>query len=659
MRRVHVEATDDHVRQLAKERDPIGAVQELIWNSLDAEATKVDVEIKLTETGAVDRIVVTDNGHGMESELCESYFVRIGDSWKKTSLTSPNLNRPLHGRFGHGRLRGYALGSFLRWTTIADGTAGRFRTIVTANDTARNDFEISDSEPTKEETGTRFEAWGKQDPSLNKLLDESTKRKLAVAFATYLTSYPDVSLVYNGAVIDPQTTIDKISEYNIIFPFEGVDQEATIKIVEWDMKVSREIHLCEANGLPLQAVDAGIQAPGFEFTAYVTWASIEEHLGYYVLEDDETAIGSLVSSARDKMREHFKLRAVERRHKLVAKWQEQKVYPYEGEPASEAERVERETFDVVATTISRNLPATQGHKRVTLTLLRESLKYQPENMHRILEEVCRLAKPDRDTLDSLLNRTTMSAIIKASNSVASRLDFLAALKVIVFDPESRKIVKERSQLHKILENETWVFGEQYSLLVSDRSLDAVLARHIELIRGQTGQQLDPVRRDDGSVGIVDLMLSRASVEHDRRRHLVVELKAPRVVVGPREIGQITSYAEAVAEDPQFRDTSTEWDFWLVTTEMTRKARKETRQADRAPGLAWFYAEDGMNIRVWLKTWSEIIEECEVRLNYFREQFDHDPSVEHALEYLKSVHGSHVPDGLVLGAAARPSKEVRS
>lgn len=652
-----MEATDDHVRQLARERDPIGAIQEMIWNSLDAEATAVDVEIGLTETGAVDRVVVADNGHGMEPERCEPYFVRIGDSWKKTALTSPTLKRPLHGRFGHGRLRGYALGSFLRWITIADATKGRLRTTISAHDGARNDFEISDSEHTKEPAGTRFEAWGKQDASLNKLLSDNARKKVTVAFATYLTSYPDVQVTYNGELIDPQSAIDRMTEYSLGFSFDNTEHEAHIKVIEWGTKVNREIHLCEVNGLPLQAVDAGIQAPGFEFTAYVTWASIEDHLGSYVLEDEETAIGALIAAARDKMREHFKLRGVERRQQLVAKWQDQKVYPYEGEPSSEAERVERETFEVVATTISRNLPAAQGQKRVTLTLLKEALKHQPENMHRILDEVCRLGKADRDTLDGLLNRTTMSAIIKASSSVAARLDFLAALKIMVFDPETKKVVKERTQLHKILENETWVFGEQYSLLVSDRSLDTVLARHIELLRS-VDEKLEPVRREDGTVGIVDLMLSRARVEHDRRRHLIVELKAPRVVVGANELNQIKGYATAVAEDPQFRDVSTEWDFWLITTQMTKQARIESHQADRSRGLAWDYADGDIKIRVWLKTWSEIIEECHIRMQYFKDHFDHDPSIEHALEYLSSVHGSRIPAGLVLNAGLRPPEGVR-
>src|SRR5262249_41745027 len=155
--------------------------------------------------------------------------------------------------------------------------------------------------------------------------------------------------------------------------------------------------------------------------------------------------------------------------------------------------------------------------------------------------------------------TTLSSMIKASSNVADRLDFLAALSHMVFDPETRRMMRKRSQLHRILENEAWVFGDRYTLLVSDRSLDAVLDRHLSIL-GRTQRAPEPVRRADGSTGIVDLMLSRARREHDRRQHLIVELKAPDVTIGPRQMDQIKSYAQAVAFDPQFHDVRTEWDF---------------------------------------------------------------------------------------------------
>ncbi|MGC5033957.1 hypothetical protein [Micromonospora sp. DT229] len=232
------------------------------------------------------------------------------------------------------------------------------------------------------------------------------------------------------------------------------------------------------------------------------------------------------------------------------------------------------------------------------------------------------------------------------------LTFLTALQHMVFDPEVRRVLKERSQLHKILENEVWVFGERFNLLVSDRSLDAVLDRHLHAIGREIRNQV-PVRRPDGRVGIVDLMLSRARREHDRHQHLVVELKAPHVTVGHKEINQIEDYALAVVTDSQFADVRVEWDFWLVTTDMTEVAKAKAQSSDRPPGCIGQYQQGAASVRVWLRSWAQIIDSCRERLKYFQEQFAHDPTVEQAMDYLQAHHNGRIPEMLVPGQSAGP------
>src|SRR6266542_247658 len=97
MRRVHLEAAEDHVERLARENDPIGAVKELVWNGLDGDATRVEVVIELSPMEAVEKVRVIDNGTGIAPEACDAAFERIGGSWKKMTRRTPSLNRFLHG----------------------------------------------------------------------------------------------------------------------------------------------------------------------------------------------------------------------------------------------------------------------------------------------------------------------------------------------------------------------------------------------------------------------------------------------------------------------------------------------------------------------------------------------------------------------------------
>lgn len=51
--RIDLEAGADHVEALAHERNPVQAVIELVWNSLDAEAHYVSVNLLRNEAGGV------------------------------------------------------------------------------------------------------------------------------------------------------------------------------------------------------------------------------------------------------------------------------------------------------------------------------------------------------------------------------------------------------------------------------------------------------------------------------------------------------------------------------------------------------------------------------------------------------------------------------
>lgn len=643
MRRVHLEAAEDHVERLARERDPVGAVKEFIWNSLDADANSVVVEIERAELDSIDRITIKDDGSGIPPHSCASSFDRIGGSWKPGARLSLKERRPLHGRRGQGRLRGYALGAYLRWTTVAPDMTGQlFKTVISASNDARNDFVVSDPEPTDDAPGTLFEAWGRHS-GLGPLMAESAINKIITEFGPYLIRYPKLSVTYNGKPVEPGPAIIKDTLRPFRFTFDETEFLAEVRIIEWKMKVSRELHLCDENAVSMDIVDMGIKAPGFNFTAYILWSGVPDHLGDFVLIDDtQTAIGALVQAARTELRDHFKLRTRERRAELVEQWKADDVYPYRDEPSDEAELLERETFDTVAATISRHIPRTKRQQKITLALLRETVRHQPEHAHRVLDEIFRLSPDDKKELSRLLDRTSLANLIKAANSVADRLDFLRVLEHLVFDPEAVRHVKERVELHKILENETWVFGEHYGLLVSDRSLDAVLDRHLNQL-GRPARAPSPVRREDGSIGIVDLLLSRSQRENGRLQHLIVELKAPRVTVTEKELSQIKSYALAVAEDPQFAEVTVNWDFWLITNKMNGLARAEARQQGRPVGCVLDYAEGFTRVRVWLKTWSELIEDCRDRLHYFKDHFNHDPSVEQAFAYLEHSNAGIVSE----------------
>ena len=260
-----------------------------------------------------------------------------------------------------------------------------------------------------------------------------------------------------------------------------------------------------------------------------------------------------MEAAREQLREHFRARTGQLTKALIEEWKEEEVYPYKSVPRTAVEAAEQDLFDVVALAAAPavNRAGDRVSKRLTLGLIKESLEQSPGSLHRVFQQVLDLSEEKLEELDTLLRRTPLTVVITAAKKIADRLEFLRGLEILLYKPESTATLLERSQLHRILAGETWVFGEEYNLMGDDSSLTTVLEEHLDELGRQELAVDEPVRDERGKIQIVDIALGRAlRLNQNRREHLVVELKRPSVILGRDEITQIEGYAAAVASDPR-------------------------------------------------------------------------------------------------------------
>lgn len=82
-------------------------VTELVANAWDAEATEVDIDLDLQEK----KIVIRDNGHGMNRETIQAKFLTVGYARREKEGTDKSLNgkRRVMGRKGIGKLSMFSL----------------------------------------------------------------------------------------------------------------------------------------------------------------------------------------------------------------------------------------------------------------------------------------------------------------------------------------------------------------------------------------------------------------------------------------------------------------------------------------------------------------------------------------------------------------------
>ena len=236
--------------------------------------------------------------------------------------------------------------------------------------------------------------------------------------------------------------------------------------------------------------------------------------------------------------------------------------------------------------------------------------------------------------------------------VADRPAFSYSLRAVVYLDPFDEVIRERTQLQKLLEQNTWLFGEEYAAGTGDENLMSILKKHIEIL-GRDHLQPQTNERDIGALinqfnvhrkktpeslsRIPDLMLWQKFVERrpDEYEFLVVEIKRPGVHIGRKEIAQIEDYAKAVITAP-FADTDrTHWVFALVSDDLDEHARDRTHQQG-LPAHTIQRPRDGRyEIRVF--PWSQLIRAARARHEHLQKWLNDSASKEKVLALTEETY----------------------
>lgn len=205
---------------------PYIALAELVKNGYDADASRVTIEMDLEK----DRIIVRDNGHGMDLKEFKNFWMRIGSIHKRRQKFSRNLKRPLTGSKGIGRLSVQYLARELELSTIPEKNLHqklkahvKWEEAVRAEDLtqATVEYEIKSSDDgfdqgteivikgLKQEWGANFvqglarEIWWLQPPFRNPLADTTDPKKaFKIEFVSEQKTHEEIFTTQMNAILD-------------------------------------------------------------------------------------------------------------------------------------------------------------------------------------------------------------------------------------------------------------------------------------------------------------------------------------------------------------------------------------------------------------------------------------------------------------------------
>lgn len=114
----------EHLGLKLYQNKPTNVMAELVSNSWDADAERVAIQLRTTNTGQPSSIVVADDGTGMgETELQDSYLIVGKAKRSKADPTkkSARLLRTLMGRKGIGKLAPFGVAKIVDLVTVRGG----------------------------------------------------------------------------------------------------------------------------------------------------------------------------------------------------------------------------------------------------------------------------------------------------------------------------------------------------------------------------------------------------------------------------------------------------------------------------------------------------------------------------------------------------------
>ena len=321
-KQIFVQAQADHIESMFRS-SPLAAIEELVWNALDADAREVRVDLLTNALGAVEAVRVSDDGSGIDVLKADSTFGSLGGSWKRLSESTPAASRRLHGRHGRGRFKAFSLGGHVEWrTTMRIG--GELLSYCISGDADRPGVFELDSAPQGPASGTEVYVTNVR-ANCDSLLDAGeTVQNLAAKFALYLKSYPDVRIYFNGLPVTPVIVQKRTTEYKLAL---DSGDEAKLEVIEWKRKFVGAGRLVFAgpDGFQLYEQPAGIRpGGGVSFTAYLISPRLPALNAENALVMDELnpEVRMYLDAVKRTLKQHFADLGATREQQFRAEWTE-------------------------------------------------------------------------------------------------------------------------------------------------------------------------------------------------------------------------------------------------------------------------------------------------------------------------------------------------
>lgn len=628
-----VEITSNGIRKILNKYTPERAISEYVWNGFDAKATivKINFEFDNKEFDTIKEVRVCDNGIGICHEELASKFKQFYESQKNiTNDSSADLTR---GKNGYGRFTFHKFARFAKWETLYQkGNDIMTYDINISNDNLKDYTSTVPAKSQKKGTGTCV-VFNEIAPVIStSFVEKNLIPYLKAEFAWFLELKEEYKIFINDVELDYSSIIEAVENFTIAAKGQN-NQETSFdcKYIQWNTKMNDEYSRFYFlnNDLELKNTSTTLlnkKGDSFwhsiiivnDFFNEINCDSEDENTTQTKLFDnaaDRKLFKDLVAKLNDflkgKRRPFLRQQAVA----LVNKYEEEKVFPTFSD--NEWDKVRKQGLEDFIKELYEVEPAVfmklnKEQKRVFLELLNLVMDSGERNsLFKILDAVVELDSNDRKEFAKILETTRLKQVISTIKLISDRLLTLENLKQLVFNHELK--ANEINHLQSFIEKHYWVFGEEYRLVCAEEvKFEQALKKYIYILRGV--DEATYVAHPD-KYKEMDLFLAGTDFRDGKPHNVVVEIKNPTTIkqLKPLQLTQLETYMDVILKQDCFNDANEYWTFMLIGQDYDDIVGR--RVINKYTGLIL----TGDNYSLYVKKWSEIINEVDRRLKYLLEK----------------------------------------
>ncbi|PRM93682.1 hypothetical protein CJ673_09415 [Aliarcobacter cryaerophilus] len=548
---------------------------ELISNSYDADASRVDIRISLSSENSDERLItIEDNGHGMNSEDLKNRFFNISVSEQPIMSIK---GRRRKGNKGIGRLSGFKIGKNLKYTIIKQNQEFNFELSHKKIKELKNINDISieiNSQKTKKTSGVTIVI---REISHLDIPIDTLKQKLLSNFNTN----EDFQIFINGNKLEQMEIKGDKKEFEININGKNLNG--------WIINSPDKL---KNYGIQLKYNERAI---GDVITPKLSKELIEHFYGEIDLSDLENID---FSASWDSLLDNdFEKQIKEEIKKILSKEIENSIiinvdeefkksmlipeykHRIESLPKFSQKAAEKTIKDAIRT-------IKYSDKDLMKTIVELSIKaYEQNEVYEILNKINNAKKEDITKLAIVFKKWGIKEIADILTLVQQRLQIIDAFETIINDDKTLEL----QGTHKFLADNMWIIDERYEWFYSNKTLSTI--SHEILDSRYKGQNKD--KRPD-----LFIKISQGTILRDE--YLILELKKPKNDITFEDKAQGERYAQVISQKctkPSY------FNVYIVGSNYETGIQRETLAG---------------NVRTIAISYHELVNEAKIRMQYIYE-----------------------------------------